>query len=116
MSLYTASLVAQDTSVYLCDIVKPRGADEWFANVISGYVAGNTFGTGTVTYSVSLDGGTTKVGINQDGTATAATQTAAGTINLRFGWPADNINEAKLYASIATATNPVVNIAVMDNR
>lgn len=116
MSFYTASLVAQNTNVYLCDIVKPRGADEWFANVIAGYTASDTFGTGTVTYSISFDGGTTFAGLNQDGTATAATQTAAGTINLRCGWPADNTIKPKLYAAIATATNPVIHIAVMDNR
>lgn len=116
MSIYTGAISAQNTSVYLCDIEKPRGSDEWFANVVLGTGAGTDFGAGTVLLQGSINGGTTKFTFTQDGSATAASFTAAGSCNLRCGWPATNSTQLKLYATIATATNPVIAIAVIDNR
>lgn len=109
---YTATLVAENTSVKVCDIVKPRQLDTWFANAC----ATGDFGTGTVTWGISFNGGTTILPLNQDGTATAASQTAAGCVNLRSGHQATNTNIASLYASIATATNPSITLTVFDNR
>ena len=110
--IFTASLVAQNTSVYLCDIVKPRIYDKWLATVL----ANGTFGGGTVTLSISVDGGTTKHPITQDGVNTAASLTALGGVNISSGYTGNNLTTAKLYASIATATNPSVNLIVLDNR
>ena len=111
MTIYTAALSAQNTSVLLCNIHKPRAHDEWFANVM---VTGS-FGSGTVTLQASFDGGTTKIPLVQDGTATAAALTAAGTVNLRSGVPTKLGGNLTLYASIATATNPSISIIVADN-
>jgi len=111
MAIYTAALSAQNTSVYVCDVVKPRAEDEWFANAL----IGGTFGSGTVTLYYSLDSGVTKYAVTQDGTSSAAAATAASALNIRGGWSGVNAN-MKLYASIATATNPVIAITVVDNR
>lgn len=115
MAKYTAALAAQNTSVYVCDILKPRGFPEWFANAM----VGGTFGAGVVTFGISFDGGSTIYTLTQDGTATAATATATTTgnfsINLRTGWTGDLV-DAKLYASVATATTPNLVITVLDNR
>lgn len=115
MAKYTAALSAQNTSVYVCDIHQPRGFDSWFANVM----ATGTYGGGTVTYNLTFDGGSTLIPFNQDGTATAATQTAAGALNIRCGFAnsqAASTQIAKLYASVATATSPSLVITVLDNR
>ncbi len=111
MAKYTATLSAQNTSVYVCDIVKPRHADEWFANVMST----GTFGTGTVTWNISFDSGVTLIPLTQDGRATAATQTAAGALNIRAGHMQVGTTPAKLYASVATATNPSIALTAFTN-
>lgn len=113
MAKYTASLAAQNSSVYVCDIIKPRHADEWFANVMGS----GTFGGGTVTWNISFDSGSTLFPMVQDGSATVATQTAAGALNLRSGHmqPTVNVVPAKLYASIATATSPVITLTAFTN-
>ena len=109
----TAAITAQNTSIYICDIHQRRGANDWFASVM---LAG-TFGGGTVTLQISNDGGTTKATVNQDGTATAASATAAGVLNVRSGYPSNLGDEPlQLYATIATATNPSINITAYDNR
>lgn len=112
MAIYTGILSAQNTSVYLCDVQKPRGASSWFANV----TATGTFGGGTVSYQISYDGGTTKSTIMQDGAATAATSTTAQTLNIRLAGEAHLASQPKLYASIATATTPSLAITVQDGR
>lgn len=113
MGIYSGVLVAENTSVKLCDIQKPRGFDSWFANVA---INGSAFGGGTVSLHISFDGGTTKYPINQDGTASAASVTAAGAVNIRCGWTGVNQTTASLYASIGAATTPSLTIYVLDNR
>ena len=110
MSIYTATLSAQNTSVYVCDMKKSRNNNDWFANV----AATGTFGSGTVSFQVSHDGGTTKLTMNQDGTATAASLTAAGALNLRGG-VSDTNTAPKLYATIGAATNPSLTIVAITN-
>lgn len=110
MAKYTATLSAQNTNVYVCDITKPRTLGEWFANAC---VTG-TFGTGTVTFNISFDSGSTLIPLTQDGTATAATVTAAGSINLKCGYTGVLAN-AKLYASVGAAATPSLAITVLDN-
>lgn len=111
MAKYTATLSAQNTSVYVCEIQKPRANGSWFANAC----AGGTFGTGTVTFNLSFDDGVTLYPLPQDGAASVAALTAIGSVNLRCGF-VDNLAKSKLYASIGTATNPAITITVQDNR
>lgn len=112
MAIYTTTLSAQNTNVYICDIVKPRGFAAWYANAC----ASGTFGSGTVTFNISFDDGVTLLPITQSGTNVAASVTAAGCVNLKCAGMADLSDDAKLYASIATATNPSIAITVQDNR
>lgn len=114
MAKYTATIIAQNTAIYVCDIIKPRHADEWFANAMA---SGAVFGGGTVTWNMSFDSGTTLIPMTQDGTATAATQTAAGSVNLRSGHLQSTVGvpPAKIYASIATATTPTIPLTVFTN-
>jgi len=112
MAKYTASLVAQNTSVFICNIDKPRHANDWFANVL---VTG-TFGGGTVTFGYTLDNGVTIVPTFMDGTATATTATSASAFNLRAGSGNNNSDKVQLWAFILAATNPSITINVFDNR
>lgn len=111
--LYTTRLTTQNTNVYVCNIVRRRNeCNDWFATC----TASGTFGTGTVTFSISFDNGATLIPLTQDGTNSPATLTAAGAVNVRCGDSNNNNNQPKLYASIATATTPALDIIVADNR
>ena len=111
MAKYSASFTA-DASTYICDIHRRRDANDWFGNVL---VSG-TFGSGTVAIQVSPDGGTTKITLNQDGTATAASGTAAAVYNIKLGNPSKNTETYKLYATLTGSTNPAISVVVFDNQ
>lgn len=112
MAKYTAAISAQNTSVYVCDIQKPRNADEWVGTAI----ATGTFGTGTVTWQGSIDGGSTKFDLRDYSTGTVAALTAGGMNNFRLGAPDKLADTLKIYATIATATNPSIALTIYDNR
>lgn len=112
MAIYTSTLSAQNTNVYICDIVKPRAFSTWYANAC----ASGTFGTGTVTFNISFDNGVTLLPLTQSGTNSTASITAAGCVNIECGGLSNLTPNAKLYASIGTATNPSLTIRVQDNR
>lgn len=117
MAKYQSSLVAQNTSVFLCDVTRPHDETYWYASIFAGGTGTTDFGGGTVTIQASIDGGTTKITVNNMA-GTAASFTAAGMLNIALGGPGNNIaaDQLKLYATIATATNPVVPVTVYDNR
>jgi hypothetical protein len=109
--IHTATISAQNTSVKVANIGVRNNANNWFANIM----ATGTFGTGTVSFQISPDGGVTKFTLNQDGTTTAASLTAAGCINVATGYIRNN-EQLELYATIGTATNPSIAITVVDNQ
>lgn len=109
---HTATLSAQNTSVKICDISIPNGLDKYFANCM----AIGTFGTGTVSFQISPDGGVTKFTLKQGETTTLATLTSAGVVNIATGGVNNNSDQLELYATIGTATNPSLTITVVDNR
>ncbi len=109
---FTGRLTAQNTSVLLCNVIEPRAHDTYFANVF----VGGTFGGGTVSIVGSFDGGVTTYPLVSDGSGTAITFTAAGSGNIRCGHISKTSDKFGIYASIATATNPSLDITVLDNR
>ncbi len=112
MAKYTGTLSAQNTSVKLCDVTKPTHAESWYATAI----ATGTFGTGTVTFQGSVDGGSTKFDLRDCSSGSAAALTAAGMNNLQLGNPDSNLDSLSIYATIGAATNPSLTITLFDNR
>lgn len=110
MAKYTAALTAQNTNTLVCKVRKPRTLDFYFVTLL----ASGTFGSGTVTFNASLDGGVTLIPL-KDALGNAATLTAAGNVNLTLGTPNDKDDVLAIYASIATATNPSIAISAFDN-
>lgn len=77
-----------------------------------------TFNGNTIHFLVSVDGGTTKVPVN-DLTGVAYTQTAAGTVDLEYeGWPQEASKSVIFYASVGgdSPGAPTLTITVDDNR
>ena len=73
-----------------------------------------TFGGGTLSYSISTNGGTTKTQI-KDLTGIAYSTTTADCINVQFGVANHNGSEPTLYAVLTGSTNPSITIDVLDN-
>ncbi len=111
MARYTATLAAQNTSVFVCNVNRPRNQPAWYATAS----ATGDFGSGTVTWQGSIDGGSTKFDLRDDSTGTVAALTAAGMNNLRLCSPAVNSETLQVYATIAPATNPNISLAIHDN-
>ncbi len=112
MASYTINFAADASLTKVCTVNIPGTATEWFAN---SYVYG-TFGGGTVTLFVSPDNGTTKIALKDaiSGTAVSVASTAAMN-TLRLGSGNKNNDKAIIYATLAGATNPNLNVTIQDN-
>ncbi len=108
-TVFTAD--AANTEFASC--AKPRTSDKYLATV-SIY---GTFGSGTVTLFMSPDNGTTKIALIDDLTGVAFSLTAARCFDIEMGTGdgSAGTSEIKLYATLAGATNPSLNITVHDN-
>lgn len=80
-------------------------------------VISGTFASNTIHFLVSVDGGTTKVPLD-DLTDVAYTKTAEGTVELTWGWPTTSDQSAIIYASVGgdSPGAPTLTITVDDNR
>ncbi len=112
MAKYTTNFAANASLTEIASVHVPRGKEEWAATVaIQG-----TFGGGTVTLFQSLDRGTTKIQVRD-----LAGTLYSTTSNDTFAWviPGGNSDsqnsEIKLYATLAGATSPNLNVIIIDN-
>lgn len=113
MAIFQTTVAANTTATLIGKAVKPANADFWEGSVgVSG-----TFGSGTVTFLVSYDGGTTKFAIAKDAYAATLSFTAAGMTQLPHLGNGNNNNDAPLiYVVLSGATNPSLTITLADNR
>lgn len=110
MAKYTATLTAQNTRTFICGAHQNRNLKNWLGT----FVVWGTFGGGTVTWEMSPDGGTTFISL-MDASGSPTTSSAADNFTTELGNGSTNSDDILLYASVATATNPSINIAVYDN-
>lgn len=78
-------------------------------------IAYGTWGSGTITYYLSPNGGTTKVPL-KDLTGTTVTSTADDNVNVQLGNSNVNSTELSVWATLAGATNPSLTVSMYDNR
>lgn len=101
--------VSATGNTYLCDIVKPQKADNWLATVI----ATGTFGGTTLTFGVSVDGGSTVTPYS----ASTYTLSAVGAFSFTpFGDSSANSNPLQLYAIATGGSGINIGVTVLDNR
>lgn len=103
-------VIAADGDTYIADIVKKRDFYQWFGT----FYASGTWGGGTITYKVSVDGGTTKIPL-KDASGSSITSNADDnfTVNLTA---ADKLSQTtKLYLTMAGSTSPSVTVTLDDN-
>ena len=78
-------------------------------------VVQGTFGSGTLTWQVSFDGGTTKIGLlDTAGSAMTSTTNEMGNFQLGYGSLADGSDAPIIYATLAGSTNPALIVSVFD--
>lgn len=103
--------ITTNSTTAICTITKPRALTEWFATLN----AFGTFGGGTLAYSISTDGGTTKVPM-KDMSGTLYTTTANDAVNVATGVSNHNGFDPIIYAVLSGATTPSITVDVLDNR
>lgn len=111
---HTATIDANE-SVKLCEVQRSTGLDLFEATVMVYGGGGNNFGSGTVTLQASPDGGTTKINL-RDVAGTLVSITDDDAYNIRLGNGNNLADTITLYATMAGATAPTVQVAVYDNR
>ena len=111
MANFRTTLSANTSGTAIVTVHKPRSLTNWFATVN----AYGTFGSGTLSYSISTDGGTTKVALKDPITGSAYSTASADAIDISLGVANHNGREPILYAVLSGATNPSITIDVMDN-
>lgn len=111
---HTATL-DQDASVALCEVHRTVGLDIFEATVLVYGTGGNNFGSGTVTLQASPDGGTTKINL-RDVAGTLVNIVDNDAYNIRLGNGNSLGDSITLYATMAGATSPSVQVDVFDNR
>jgi len=103
--------ITANGNYYLGRINKKRDNGYWLGTL---FVQG-TFGSGTVTFGVSLDRGTTIIPIN-DLTQNVVSFTGNGLFNLEFGNSSRGFGDAPmLYAIVSGATSPNLIAGFYDN-
>lgn len=110
MANYRTTIAADTAAAQITFIDKPRSLTSYFAT-LNAY---GTFGSGTLSYLISTDGGTTKTTVKTiSGTAYSAT--AADAVNIATGVANHLGKEPILYAALTGSTNPSITIDVLDN-
>lgn len=110
MANYRTTITADTAATQIVVVHKPRSLTQWMATIN----AHGTFGSGTLSYLISTDGGTTKTTL-KDLTGVAYSATAADCINMALGVANHNGYEPILYAALTGATNPSITIDVETN-
>lgn len=108
--LFTNTLSA-DGSVLLGTVHRRRGGYDYLATIL---VYG-TWGSGTITYYLSPNGGTTKIAM-KDLSGTTITSTADDNVNVQLGTGHTNTDDLSIWATLAGATNPSLTLKLYDNR
>lgn len=112
MANYRIALTADTAATLLCDVHKPRSLDDFFAT-LNAY---GGFGSGTLSYLLSTDGGTTKTTM-KDISGSAYSTTAADAVNVAMGVANHNTSGqiVQIYAALSGSTNPTLTIDVLTN-
>ena len=113
MAKYSVNITA-DGDYFICNITKNRHINEYRYGVNAYGTGGNNFGSGTLTFKISTDGGTTLVDL-QDATGTAITLDANGNFTGNWGNGATNSDAPKMYVTMGSSTAPSVTVDYFDN-
>lgn len=112
MARYTVTLSGDTSGTYVCDVHRPRAFYQWFG--ILG-AQGSSFGSGTLTWYLSIDGGSTLIAL-KDITDTAISQISNGMVSVPLVSGGDKLSETlRIYVKLAGSTNPNITVFVLDN-
>lgn len=105
--------MSADASTVLANIHRRADSQSYAGS----FFAQGTFGSGTVTLQVSIDGGTTKITV-KDVLGNNVSLSANGYQNFVLGNPSTDLgaDQITLYATLVGSTNPSLTVALFDNR
>lgn len=110
MAKYSVTLSADTAGTKICDVNRPRAFYQWFGLL----GAQGTFGSGTLTWHLSIDDGATLIPI-EDLTGTPITQTANGAVTSSLPGGGNLTENVSIWVALASSTNPSIEAFVFDN-
>lgn len=102
--------ITADGSFLLTTVYKNRTYNMYYGTII----AAGTFGGGTLTFTVSPDGGATKVPM-KDITGNVTSLTAGGMANVPFGVGSRIDDGIQVFATMTGSTTPSVTVSIFSN-
>ncbi len=108
----TTVFSANNQSSQICEIKKTRRESSFYINTILAY---GTWSSGTLSFYISPDGGTTKVALTSTPGGTGITLTANGMIGNQFGHSSSNNQSLTMWATLTGASSPSLIVIVDDN-
>lgn len=109
MAKHSKIVFNANTTTLIAKVKKKRDFPVWFASV---FVDGN-FAGGTLTLQASPDGGVTQTTL-KDKNSQAVVLNAAAVVPIELAASSHNDDMILLYATLAGATSPSVNVTVFD--
>ena len=109
--LHTVAFTANNQSSRLFDVIRRHDASHFIATIM----AYGTWGSGTLSFYLSPDGGTTKIPM-QDFSGAQQTLTADGSFNPNLGNSSGNNDVLSVWATLTGATTPSITVKTYDNR
>lgn len=114
MSKHSVQLTDNESKL-ICSAGRGTEMDAYEMTVFVVGGGGNDFGGGTVTIQASPDNGTTKVTL-KDVAGTVVSITEDDIYNIRLLYAGKLGEEIEIYATMAGATSPTVDVIACDNR
>lgn len=102
--------ITEDGTYLLATVNKPHNADFWVAT----FAAYGTWGSGTITWQFSPDGGSTLLTM-KDLSGTNMTSSDDDNFNVNLGDGSTNSDAIKVYATMAGSSGANVNVVIFDN-
>lgn len=112
MANIRTTLSADTAATKICTVRRPQSSGLPWEALVHAY---GTFGSGTLSYLISTDGGTTKTTM-KDASGSSYSTTAADAIPMGpIGAASNNGAEVIIYAALTGSSSPSIKIDVIDN-
>lgn len=111
MSTNATTFTADASLTVLCIAKTSPNATEYKASI----QMGGTFGGGTLSLFISLDGGTTKNTLDDSGTPYTTTSAKSIKISVPCDFAASSTGKVIIYGTLAGSTSPSLVTTIIDN-
>jgi hypothetical protein len=114
MAKYSVTLSANTAGTFVCNVRKKRDLAEWRGLLMAYGGGGSNFGSGTVAWNISPNGGATLIPMT-DLVDTAITMTTNKAYDASLTTGSNNDDMLSIYVALTGSTTPTIVCSVYDN-